>query len=584
MLGLFKKILSRTETHSAPPPVRSVPAATPVRPLPKPAAPAVARPIAPTPVTPAAPPAPVTPLATSTHVQVALTSIAAGLPEAISHKVPAHPEQFVSIPVSVVLPQLAHGQVVMTAAQLYECAPDYFSALAGHDDVEIALPLGEIVRQLGPELFSRRQQRRLEVPATVLPVFSQEGKMVRVTSPAAASSAPAQRVQPTLATTTTPMPAGAPAAAGKISLSPQALAALNAANAKAAAATSAPTRPVGLAQPKSAAPAPLPRPASIPQSSASLPRTPAPAPKKSNNGQKLSGELAVPLSAVCAGWVDEVRAQLHEIDTTQAQILVPLEQLEPAMKSGKVIFSWNEVAGWMQPPLPIPPTPQVGEMPVELPLKIVAPLFMTYARTGAQKRAAVDESIPDLFADGNGRSNGSLQAQLPATAPVTAPSAAPTPARAVMPHVAAPVPSQARPIAMPISAPAPVEPEVDSVIGPSGTRFSAKEIIARTSSVPGIAGALLAMTDGLLVTSQVPAGVKAETIAAFLPQMFGRMNQYTKELALGPLEQLTLTVESGHWHVIKCPNVYFGVLGQRGEPLPLNLLAQVAAELSSQSK
>ena len=71
--------------------------------------------------------------------------------------------------------------------------------------------------------------------------------------------------------------------------------------------------------------------------------------------------------------------------------------------------------------------------------------------------------------------------------------------------------------------------------------------------------------------------------ALFLPQMFGRMNQYTKELALGPLQQLTLGVEGGQWHVIKCPNIYFAALGRRGEPLPLNLLAQIAAELSSQS-
>jgi predicted regulator of Ras-like GTPase activity (Roadblock/LC7/MglB family) len=99
-----------------------------------------------------------------------------------------------------------------------------------------------------------------------------------------------------------------------------------------------------------------------------------------------------------------------------------------------------------------------------------------------------------------------------------------------------------------------------------------------------VAGALLAMSDGLLVTSNTPPAIKGETIAAFLPQMFGRMNQYTKELTLGPLQQLTLGVESGQWHIIKGPNIYFAVLGKRGETLPLNLLAQVAAELSSQSK
>jgi hypothetical protein len=66
--------------------------------------------------------------------------------------------------------------------------------------------------------------------------------------------------------------------------------------------------------------------------------------------------------------------------------------------------------------------------------------------------------------------------------------------------------------------------------------------------------------------------------------MFGRMNQYTKELTLGPLQQLTLGVESGQWSVFKGETIYFAVQSKSGESLPLNLLAQIAAELSSQSK
>jgi predicted regulator of Ras-like GTPase activity (Roadblock/LC7/MglB family) len=125
---------------------------------------------------------------------------------------------------------------------------------------------------------------------------------------------------------------------------------------------------------------------------------------------------------------------------------------------------------------------------------------------------------------------------------------------------------------------------VEKVIGPANGRFGAKEIVVNTSRLPGAAGALLAMSDGLLVTSQAPSQCKTETIAAFLPQMFGRMTQYTKELSLGSLDRISLSVENGEWHVFKAPNIYFAVLGKRGEALSLNLLAQVAAELSSQSK
>ena len=191
MLGLFKRMLSKDAPPQAP--VAVAPVARPTAP------PAVARvavpahkplartqPAAPvTPVKPIAAPRPVAPPpATNTHVQVALTAIAAALPEAISHKVPANPEQFVPLPVDRILPQLANGQVIMTAAELLECAPDYFSALAGHESVEITLPLGDIIKQLSPEHFNRRDQRRVEVPAEVTPVFNGGANGVSISKPA----------------------------------------------------------------------------------------------------------------------------------------------------------------------------------------------------------------------------------------------------------------------------------------------------------------------------------------------------------------------------------------------------------------
>jgi predicted regulator of Ras-like GTPase activity (Roadblock/LC7/MglB family) len=306
------------------------------------------------------------------------------------------------------------------------------------------------------------------------------------------------------------------------------------------------------------------------------------------------------------------------VDTAQSEIHVPLEQLEPAMKSGRVVFSWQEVAGWIKPPLSIAPTPKVGEMAVELSLKTIIPLFMKQHRGGSQKRLAVDETIPDLFngVNENGAAPALVAAPVPVVPPAPAPPAAPTrqpsvplspPARGVVPTTAAVSASPASTLRMAVSAKAapmlapepkpaaaaaetapapenaPNEVVLEEIIGIPEQRFAAKEIVANATRLPGVDGALLALNDGLLVTSQTAPEVKAEMIAAFIPQMFGRMNQYTKELAMGPLRELTLSVEHGTWHVIKCNTIYFAVLGKRGESLPLNLLAQVATELSSQS-
>lgn len=341
---------------------------------------------------------------------------------------------------------------------------------------------------------------------------------------------------------------------------------------------------------------------------AALSRPPATVQKKQPSRPKVTGHLKVPLASVCGDWIDEVRAQLTDVDTAQAEILVPLELLEPAMKSGRVLFSWQEVAGWIQPPLAIPPTPKVGEMPVELSLKAIAPLFMNSHRGGAQKRLTVDDAIPDLFAGGDSSALVQIQppppvptpvVPAPAVAPsrVTVPPPSPIPAERITTPVE-PEPVKIVPTAPTVSATAPATPaaktppstpavaqvSVEQIIGSPTTRCGPKEIVARASKLPGVTGALLAMSDGLLVTNHLPSELKAETIAAFLPQMFGRMNQYTKELALGSLERLALTVEGGEWQVFKCPEIYFAVLGKRGEALPLNLLAQIAAELSSQSK
>jgi predicted regulator of Ras-like GTPase activity (Roadblock/LC7/MglB family) len=592
MLGLFKRMLSKQEAPERTPVVKAAPVARPAPPLPKPvprtvpsapasaaasAVPALPKPIAKPVATSAQPRVAAAPSSSANgHVKVALAVIAASLPESISHKVPANPDQFVSIPVDRILSQLAHGQVVMTTAELRECAPDYFSALAGHDDVPVTLPLGEIVKQLSPEHFIRRPQRRVNVPVEVTPVFNSSSG-AKITPPVASASVPVQRVQPSL-TSTMPSPAPTPAAAtpvaatsaGKIAMSPQALAALSS-----AAAPSASRPAVAVSQKTN-----LPPPAAAQP----LPRIPATSKKTATAAPKITGEIAVPLQAVCEGWVDEVRAQLVDVDVAACQIIVPLEFLEPAMKSGRILFSWQEVAGWIQPPLTIPPTPKVGEMAVELPLKVLAPLFMAYHRNGGGKRVEVDETIPDLFGGGNGKSAAPVASTPPARQATTATKPAPA-AAAVCRAASVPVAPKAETAAPTPAANAPApETSIEQIIGNASGKFSAKEIVAKTAQLPGITGVLLVMSDGLLVTSQTPSHVKAETIAAFLPQMFGRMNQYTKELALGPLEHLTLGIESGQWHVIKCVNIYFAVLGNPGETFPLNLLAQVAAELSSQSK
>jgi predicted regulator of Ras-like GTPase activity (Roadblock/LC7/MglB family) len=92
------------------------------------------------------------------------------------------------------------------------------------------------------------------------------------------------------------------------------------------------------------------------------------------------------------------------------------------------------------------------------------------------------------------------------------------------------------------------------------------------------------MSDGLMVTSAVPPQVKGEVVAAFLPQIFGRMGQYTRELGMGGLRGLSFSIEGGTWQLVKESNIYFAVLCRSDRTIPSSQLAGIAAELNKQQQ
>jgi predicted regulator of Ras-like GTPase activity (Roadblock/LC7/MglB family) len=99
-----------------------------------------------------------------------------------------------------------------------------------------------------------------------------------------------------------------------------------------------------------------------------------------------------------------------------------------------------------------------------------------------------------------------------------------------------------------------------------------------------VAGALVALPDGLMVAHRLPADVNGETIAAFLPQIFGRVSQCTRELRLGELNNLNFTVGNVPWKIFRVNAIYFATFGYAGQPLPTAELSALAAELDRKGK
>ncbi|HXT41708.1 MAG TPA: roadblock/LC7 domain-containing protein [Candidatus Angelobacter sp.] len=551
--------------HSAPPPEAPEP---PAETLPEPVAAAPSR------------PGP----ATGDSIRILLKSVLLKLPDALKSKVRQPPAGavYISIPLQKVLAQLPQGSVKISYGELRLAAPaGVFLDISTQDQTPVELPLPEIVAQLKPDQLPRRTtQRTVEVPEEVSGIFGPKGEpltAVRMsTAPAKAPSPAAPAIAPKYIPTSGPaMPATQPS----VPLRPSAP--LPPPPIKPTSPLPAPSAlrsPLAPTQAQPAAPAirpsqPLPT-TSPPKPAAGPPAAPLPQPPAAP-----TGPLAVPLAQISGGWPDAIKQTLAE--PSNATISFPADELEQALKRGKILFAWKRLRLMINPP-PLPSAaPGLDDTQLELPLPVIAPLFLAHKKpAGPQKRYTITEHIPDVFT-GKGLAP-SPQAQV--TPPVT-PAAAPA-----APTLA---PSIAMPAAPPPRAPAPPAPalsaevpqEIGEVFGQPGRKnWTPSEIVQKTGALRGVAGALIAMQDGLLVAANLPPGLNGETIAAFLPQMFSRMLQYSKELKFGEANNLTIIVDEVPLKIFKAGGVFFTVLGRAGESLPEPHLGIVAAQLGPQNK
>jgi len=221
---------------------------------------------------------------------------------------------------------------------------------------------------------------------------------------------------------------------------------------------------------------------------------------------------------------------------------------------------------WIKPAPPSNPSAQDATV-LEIPLKIIAPLFLARQKDAANTRqkVAVDDDIPNLFFG-----FPQTEAQSAASSPA---AAKPVDTNYYVWDDAADKLSVVH----------------DNQPPSAGTRFVSKyatpnEIVSRTSSLDGVEGALIALPDGLLVASKLSNSLNADTLAAFLPQIFGKVSQSTKELRMGDLNNLNFTVGNVPWKIFRVNAIFFAAFGRAGEALPTAQLAALAAELDHKPK
>ncbi len=270
----------------------------------------------------------------------------------------------------------------------------------------------------------------------------------------------------------------------------------------------------------------------------------------------------VALTALAESWPDAVRKEIVELNLVEARVALPSNAVEQALKQGRIAFSWKSIRSWIKPAI-LPAVSAHDGVVLELPLKVVAPLFLARQRENAKPHAkvTVDEDIPNLFFGFPQGDNAAAAAQATARPADTNYYVWDDAHDTVMVH------------------------ESETRRGPTlATRFVAKyatpnEIVSRAAALDGVAGVIIALPDGLMVANSLPADLNADTLAAFLPQIFGKVSACTKELRMGELNNLNFTVGNVPWKIHRVNAIFFAVFGRAGQPLPTGQLAALAAEL-----
>jgi predicted regulator of Ras-like GTPase activity (Roadblock/LC7/MglB family) len=550
-------------------------------------------------------------------IELSLQTIIQGLPLELQPRVrrPDVGDVTITVPLEKVLAQLSRGAVKVSFGELRQAAPDTFTAQNDRDRVLVSLPLADILSQLNPALIARRRaQRLIEVPAEISSPFDSYGQGLAFSGAAAQSeSEPAAPPLPPRHAASVPPPAAiAPRASlptapppppvetiplaptPRFSVASHASPQPPPAVAPKASPTQAPRHMAPTQTPVPFNPKPvLVKPASpiestpIPPLPPAVAPTSAPAPKPSitpvrevvatpapppatpapQAAKPAAEPLVVSLASLAEAWPEEVRKEVISLGLAEAKVGLPAHAIEQALKQGRICFSWKTIRSWIKPAIPAVTSAHDGAV-VDLPLKVVAPLFLERQREAAKskQKVSIDEEIPNLFF-------GFPQ-------PEGTPSAAAATAR----------PSDTNYYVWEDSHDTARIHESEVKRGPSpGTRFVAKyatpnEVVSRAAGLEGVVGALIALPDGLMVANRLPPDLNADTLAAFLPQIFGKVSACTKELRMGDLNNLNFTVGNVPWKIFRVNAIFFAAFGQAGMPLPTAQLAALAAELDHKPK
>ena len=95
---------------------------------------------------------------------------------------------------------------------------------------------------------------------------------------------------------------------------------------------------------------------------------------------------------------------------------------------------------------------------------------------------------------------------------------------------------------------------------PTDRELTLQEVVRLLSAVPGIAGCMLAMSDGLFLTGQLPSPLDQNTVSVFAPHVFRKLGRYMRELRVGQIRRITIFTDQYPLSVFRAGDVYLIVV------------------------
>jgi competence ComEA-like helix-hairpin-helix protein len=95
---------------------------------------------------------------------------------------------------------------------------------------------------------------------------------------------------------------------------------------------------------------------------------------------------------------------------------------------------------------------------------------------------------------------------------------------------------------------------------PHDGELTLQEIVRLTSKLPGIDGCMLATSDGLFLTGELPPHLDQSTISVFAPQLFKKVGRYARELKVGSIRRFTIFTDTQPISIFRAGDVYLIVI------------------------